>query len=260
LAVGDNRSELQIAAEPNSIANRQLAAKPNKPAVPGASLNEPISIGGQKLNPKDPKDAKLIAQLKAKGNIAEAFGDLPGAKPAAGNAVDPQITAVPKTIAISTAQRNSKYAQSFQNWVKQKLTTRESGTGATINMDEVLKRIPGIDQKLKTALTSVYTTRNDPATNQTAVENYLTIAATGFQQAAQQIRKENPERVATRAASPAAKKVDADPQTQQVLNAIGMADTGLDTLARIVKDRGETIKTKTGSNTVDRLLTAAGLI
>ena len=38
LAVGDNRSELQIAAEPNSIAQRQLATEPNKPAVAGAPL------------------------------------------------------------------------------------------------------------------------------------------------------------------------------------------------------------------------------
>lgn len=36
LAVGDNRSELQIAAEPNSIAQRQVAQEPNKAAIPGA--------------------------------------------------------------------------------------------------------------------------------------------------------------------------------------------------------------------------------
>jgi hypothetical protein len=134
LAVGDKRSELQIAAEPNSIANRQLATEPNKPAVPGAPLNEPISIGGQKLNPKDPKDAKLIAQLKAKGNLEEAFADLPGAKPAAGGAVDPKVTA---GVGKQGNPLSSAYITAFKKWADAKLATRESNTGETLTMKTV---------------------------------------------------------------------------------------------------------------------------
>jgi prephenate dehydratase len=120
--------------------------------------------------------------------------------------------------------------------------------------------LPDLGRSLNQALTSVYNTRNDPTQNQAAVENFLMAAATGFQQTAALIRKENPDAVAKSVTSTAKKRVGADPQTERVMQAIGMADSGLDTLADIVKQKGEKVTNKTGSNTIDRLLTAAGLI
>jgi hypothetical protein len=204
-------------------------------------------------------------------DLEEAFSDLPGAKPQAGGAVKPSVTApLPKYVAdkaqrqqqqkIATGQLSSQYAKSFQNWVNQRLSTRETNTGQTITLSTVLKRVPGIDQQLKTALQSVYTSRNDPAKLQAATEKYLTTAATGFQQAAAQVRQENPDAVAKSVTSKSKKRVEADPQTERIMQAIGMADSGLDTLADIVQQKGEKVTNKTGSNTIDRLLTAAGLI
>lgn len=48
------------------------AQSPMKVVKGGAATGtEPVSIGGQKLNPKDPKDAELIARARAAGAVAE---------------------------------------------------------------------------------------------------------------------------------------------------------------------------------------------
>lgn len=57
------------------------AAGPTAPAASpkmsvmrgGAGASEPISIGGQKLDPRNPKDAELIAKARAAGAVAESL-------------------------------------------------------------------------------------------------------------------------------------------------------------------------------------------
>jgi len=179
------------------------------------------------------------------------------ATPQAATAVNPRAKA---TVGKRGNPLTSAYITKFKEWVNQKLTTRETNTGETITLTTVLDRLPDLGRPINQSLTTVYNTRNDPTQNQAAVENFLMTAATGFQQTAALIRKENPDAVAKAATSTAKKRISADPQTERVVQAMGMADSGLDTLADIVKTRGERVTNKTGSNTIDRLLTAAGLI
>ena len=358
LAVGDKRSELQIAAEPNSIANRQLAKDPNKPAVPGevqsmddyakqnpknkyhdvtgemtpygkqqqadldqklkakyaadadkykqqsaqadadyadtvkmqqqndpanpaygmkiakdlqaqelakglnlakglqgkAPAEEPISIGGQKLNPKNPKDAKLIAQLKAKG-LQEAFSDLPGAKPAPGNAVDPKVT---KSVGKQGNPLTSAYITKFKQWSDGKLSTRESNTGEEINMDMVRKEMPELDRALNTALSQVYNTRRDPDANQQAVTAYLSQALSATQKIASKKRQENPKSQSRSNTNSAPGQMD--PQTAKLASAMGLAQTNLHKMKQVIDSQSEKVTQGTGSPTIDNLLVAAGLL
>ena len=258
LAVGDNRSELQIAAEPNSVAQRQLAKEPNKPAVPGAPIDEPVSIGGQKLNPKDPKQAVLIQKAQAaakKPPVSEAFSDLPGAKPQAGGAVDPRVT---KSVGKQGNPLTSAYITKFKDWSDSKLSTRESNTGQTINMDVVRKEMPELDRALNTALTQVYNTRQDANANQQAVTAYLSQALSATQKVAAKIRQDNPKSAARGNAKSAPGQMD--PNTAKLASAMGLAQTNLNKMKQVIDSQAEKVTQGTGSPTIDNLLVAAGLL
>ena len=259
LAVGDTRSELQIAAEPNSIANRQIDKEPNKPAVPGAPVdNEPVSIGGQKLNPKDPKQAALIAKAQAADNkppVTEAFNDLPGAKLAPGNDVDPKVTA---SVGKQGNPLTSAYVTKFKQWANGKLSTRESNTGQTINMDMVRKEMPELDRALNTALTQVFNTRRDPNANQQAVTAYLSQALSATQKVAAKIRQDNPKSAARANTKSAPGQMD--PNTAKLASAMGLAQTNLNKMKQVIDSQSEKVTQGTGSPTIDNLLVAAGLL
>ena len=259
LAVGDNRSELQIAAEPNSIANRQIDKEPTKVAVPGAPLgNEPVSIGGQKLNPKDPKQAALIAKAQAAANkppVSEAFSDLPGAKPTAGGAVNPNVT---KSVGKQGNPLTSAYITKFKQWSDGKLATRESNTGEEINMDVVKKEMPELDRALNTALTQVYATRQDPQANQQAVTAYLSQALSAIQKVATKKRQENP-RSAARGST---KSVPGhmDTETEKMARSMNLSQVNLNKMKQVIDGLGEKVTSSTGSPTLDNLLVASGLL
>jgi hypothetical protein len=226
---------------------------PSTPAgtTPPSAPEEPISIGGQKLNPKNPKDAKLIAQLKAKG-LQEAFADLPGTKPATGGAVNPAVT---KGVGKQGNPLTSAYITAFKKWAESKLSTRESNTGQEIGLEDIP---PELTRTLNTALTAVYNSRQDPKANAQAVTSYLTQATQAIQQVATKLRSENPK--STARASTKSMPGEMDPQTAKLASAMGLAQTNLNKMKQVVDSQSEKVLQGTGSPTIDNLLVAAGLL
>jgi hypothetical protein len=180
-------------ATPVPAANPTAATKPGvrMGKVPVAEPTaEPISIGGQKLNPKNPKDAELLAKLQ--GKLHEAFDDLPGDKPAPGGRVDPKVTA---PVPTATAPKNplaTAYSKAFQKWASDKLTTKERTTNQNIDLNYLFQHIPSSKRTLDQLTATVYNTRKDPNANTQAVTNYMTTAMKFIQQVASEIRKTAP--------------------------------------------------------------------
>lgn len=50
---------------------KQIAGAPAQPVTPAAPAAEPISVGGQTLDPKNPAHAKIIAAMQAQGKVEE---------------------------------------------------------------------------------------------------------------------------------------------------------------------------------------------
>lgn len=141
-------------ANPN---NPNLAANKPQPQATG-----PVSVGGQKLNPRNPQDAKVLAALKAQGKIAEASPGSPG-------------------VSASDAQVAQQYLAKFREWAAKTLATRDPNTYQNITLDQIEKD-PEIGQRLKQAQEQVVANRDDDTRLQQAVTEYVTTALAGVQQ------------------------------------------------------------------------------
>jgi hypothetical protein len=115
------------------------------------------------------------ADAKQRGVTNEAFADLPGAKPAAGGAVAPAVTAKPAGIKAPPPLQ-SRYAQNFKSWVTSKVADKSSGLGLTD-----VEKMPEMTRALNQALARVVTTQQNPNDNIAAVEQYLLIVGQAMQ-------------------------------------------------------------------------------
>lgn len=141
------------------VAAEKAAARTTKKTAPAATTPaQPISIGGQTLDPNNPKDAELIAKL----NLQEA------------------------------SPNSGYYLKTFSNWANQKLATPERTTGRQIDLDYLYQQIPSAKRTLDQLTKEVYNTRKDPQANTQAVTNYMTTAMKLIQQVAAEIRKTAP--------------------------------------------------------------------
>jgi hypothetical protein len=159
----------QFAPEP-TLATTQTKVSPTTPApttstvrtkypkapTPGA-ISEPIFLGGKKLDPKKPNDAKVIQALQTQGKLHEAATVGPVA---------------------------DQYRTAFVNWSDGQLATRVPETGATITMAQVRDKIPTLSTKLSASLDQVIQTQGTPQQAQ-AVEEYIKLAVAGVQALAQ---------------------------------------------------------------------------
>ena len=116
------------------------------------------------------------ADAKQRGVTNEAFSDLPGAKPAAGGAVAPSVTARPAGIKRPPPLQ-SRYAQNFKSWVTSKVADKSSGLGLAD-----VEKMPGMSRTLNQALAQVVTTQQNPNDNIAAVEQYLITVGQAMQQ------------------------------------------------------------------------------
>jgi hypothetical protein len=193
------------------------------PLKPGAP--QPISIGGQKLDPNDPKNASIIAKLRQQGAINEA--------------VSPD---------------EDQYADAFISWSDNHLKTPESTTGETIEMDDV-RELPGIDTELNTALEQIVNARGTPQQAQ-AVAKYFQVAVAGVQAVAQSIRNKNPQARTGSIASAAAVK----PVMQQRLRALGVTPAQMQQIGQMLRiNSGDKTFKRTNNPQVDALLMTLGM-
>ena len=173
-----------------SVASRSKVKLPKSPTVATVppKPEDLVSIGGQKLNPKDPKDAALLAKLKPQQSIQEAFADLPGGPAPAPATKSAQIAKykAAKGSAAGLAARNT-YRTAFLDWANKKISTKEQTTGTPIDIG-VINQDPKIKSQLDQQLNAIVSSQQDPAANQAAVESYLMTAITAMQNKAKEVR------------------------------------------------------------------------
>jgi len=206
----------QLTGTPSAVTTTPLKSQ---------TSNQPISIGGQKLDPNDPKNASIIAKLRQQGAINEA--------------VSPD---------------EDQYADAFISWSDDHLKTRESTTGETIEMDDV-RELPEIDTALNTALEQIVNTRGT-AQQAAAVAKYFQVAVAGVQAVAQSIRNKNPQARTGGIASAAAVK----PVMQQRLRAIGVTPAQMQQIGQMIRiNSGDKTFKRTNNPQVDALLMTLGM-
>lgn len=205
---------LQVVKSKQPLSRLKSAPTPIKPTgqyatkpAPGTTIDmepgaltvreqdEPIKIGDQPIDPKDPKYAQLMAKLPRRpatvtappsGFAGQNYTQDPntkqwykiGSQPPTGGKVSSQTTATPKT--ILTGNR----AKEFETWASQQLASTIPGTRVEIGLDKV-KQDPKVRQALNTALTQVIRSNNDPR----AVEQYFTTAMQAMQQLSAQLKQ-----------------------------------------------------------------------
>jgi hypothetical protein len=187
--------------------------------------NQPISIGGQKLDPNDPKNASTIAALRRAGAIEE-----------------------------SVSPDEDQYVDTFISWADEKLKTRESRTGETIEMNDV-RELPDISDALNPVLEQIVNTRGTPQ-QAAAVAKYFEIAVAGVQAVAQSIRNKDPSALTGGIASASSVK----PVMQQRLRALGVTPVQIQQIGQMLRiNSGDKTFKRTNNPQVDALLMTLGM-
>jgi hypothetical protein len=152
-----------VAAAANVMAKQKAATKPTTripygqaPAA-GTIAEPPIFLGGKKLDPKKPNDAKILQTLQKQGKLQEA---------------------------VTTGPAADQYRAAFTKWADGQFATRVQETGTTVTMDAVRKAFPDLDTELRSALDKIVSTKGTPQQAR-AVEEYAKLAVAGVQAVAQ---------------------------------------------------------------------------
>jgi hypothetical protein len=151
----DKYKEVQNNPEVLKYIQRVMAgwkqAEPKQPATPPIQeAGEPnIMIGSEVIKPTDPRYAKFAQAAK------------------------------PTTPNTATPPADDPYTKAFLDWSSQQLMSRDSVTGETITVDKV-NELPGLKQKLSTALGLIAQTRGTPQQTKN-IEEYLKLAVAGVQ-------------------------------------------------------------------------------
>ena len=190
-------------------------------------------------------DPKTIATLDRAMDAAGRLEPIPEAEQ-----VSPGGIVIPAGSKTATATRDtSGYDKKFVDWANKKLASKESSTGAGIDLNTVMKD-PEIAADLRSSLKSVVASQNNPQTLKQTVTDFFVKAMKGMQQAAQKIRGSNAPAATT------ASQVDTVElnKGQQLAKNIGLDLNKLKQLAGIEATRA------TGNPAIDSILTAAGVI
>jgi hypothetical protein len=212
------------ASQWSNVAKNIPVVQPQASAAAPASttLSQPITIGGQQLDPNNPADAKIIAQLRAQGQITEQ----------------------------QAAQQNpTAYRAAFVSWADQVIerTTRQSGAIARI------KQMPDWADLFKRAADAVVSSADSPQQNLQAVQEYMTVA-TAAARAANQSDTTSVSRAGVASGLN-------DPRADALARTLGIDATDVTKLNAFLRRNNETINPQgTGSESLDALLKAAKLL
>ena len=217
----------QLTGTPSSVPSSVPSTPLNTPTAVNKTptANQTIRVGGQKIDPNDPKNATTIAALRRQGAINET--------------VSPD---------------EDQYADAFISWADEKLKTRESNTGETIEMNDV-RELPGISDALNPVLEQIVNTRGTPQ-QAAAVAKYFEIAVAGVQAVAQSIRNKNPSALSGGIASAAAVK----PVMQQRLRALGLTPAQIQQIGQMLRvNSGDKTFKRTNNPQIDAFLMTLGM-
>lgn len=206
----------------------QPVAKPTAQTAKPAEPEEPMYIGSRKLDPKNPKDAELIAQAKAK-DLKEA------------------VDLTPEQI-----------AQQFQTWSDQQLNTH-SKSGTAITMDQVRNSSIGPKMPLTQLLNKLAQaqSRGDQRQFDELFKQYMNVAAAGIRMLTQQANQASPQATTSQAqqltTAPGATDI------RQQLQTAGISNRQLLKLGELVMAANNGQVRSTGNPAVDDVLRNMGI-
>jgi hypothetical protein len=156
----------------------------------------------------------------------------------AGAATEEPITEATTTPDLSAADLSAQYTRAFQEWASQQLSTKETNTGQAIDASAFTTALSNNLKKVEDA----YKANNTMLLDQ-AVKEYLLAQVTMVQSKAKEIRDAY---------------IASLRRGERTLTP-GISKDQLEKLSQTVQTRGEVVR-PTGSDTVDDLLRAGGLI
>jgi hypothetical protein len=203
-----------------------------------APASEPVFIGGKRLDPKNPNDAKVLAAIQKQG-IKEApeYTTPGGIVVPAGS----KSAKVAPTVATTTTASppSTDYAEKFKKWSDEKLASKVDGVYNTfVTMDEVRHSIPELTKKLDAALQKINSTQNTPL-HIAAIQEYLKLASAGVQAVGQQKRyKAVQQRYKPGETSDATNQLGLTDRQAQGIKALAQTPAGKAQVMQFLKDLG----------------------
>ena len=219
LAQGWAQEAKNIKAPPASTAANQSVQ--NTPTSTTDTSTQSATVGGKRLDPNNPKDAQVLAALKAQGKLEE----------------------------VATTQ-SDPYQEAFVQWSDAQLASKDPVTYQAITMKDVRAKFPDLKGELDRALQAVVSARDTPQST-AAIAQYLELAVAGVQARSQEIKNKAPE-VATQALSGAQAKLG---NVQQTLRTVGVNPGALSAFGSKAKSKNVVT---TGNDEADALLKQAG--
>ena len=245
LAQGWAQEAKKIQTPPASTAANQSTQ--TAPASDAGTSAQPVMLGGKRLDPKNPNDAKVLAAMQAQGKLEEAPLDLKGnlGQRRAARAAQRNPGAAP----VNTTQVDP-YQATFVQWSDAQLASKDPVTYQAITMKDVRAKFPELKAELDRALQAVVSARDTPQ-SAAAIAQYLELAVAGVQARSQEIKNKAPE-VATQALSGAQAKLGG---VQQTLSDVGVNPRALSAFGSKAKSKNVVT---TGNDEADALLKQAG--
>ncbi len=219
LARGWAQEAKNIKTPPASTATNQSAQ--NTPTSTTDTSTQSATVGGKRLDPNNPKDAQVLAALKAQGKLEE----------------------------VATTQ-SDPYQEAFVQWSDAQLASKDPVTYRAITMKDVRAEFPELKAKLDQALQAVVSARDTPQ-SAAAIAQYLELAVAGVQAQSQEIKNQAP-KVALNALSGAQAKLGS---VQKTLSDVGVNPGALSAFGSKAKSRNVVT---TGNDEADALLKQAG--
>jgi hypothetical protein len=246
LAQGWAQEAKKIQPSPAPTAPNQ--STPSTPTSTASTPTQPVMLGGKRLDPKNPKDAQVLAAMRAQGKLEEApLGNLGQRAAAARVARTAQRN--PGSVATNTTQTDP-YQEAFVRWSDAQLASRDPVTYQAITMDTVRAKSPELKAELDRALQAVVSARDTPQ-SAAAIAQYLELAVAGVQARSQELKNKAPE-VATQALSGAQANLGS---VQQTLSQVGVNPRALSAFGNKAKSKNVVT---TGNAEADALLKQAG--
>ena len=225
--------------------------QPIKPGSTASTPTQPVMLGGKRLDPRNPNDAKVLNAMQAQGKLQEApqeYTTPAGIVVPGGTKTDNTPPATPTSPAANIAQTD-QYQKSFVEWSDARLASKDPVTYQAITMDDV-RALPGLGAELAKALQAVVSARDTPQ-SAAAIAQYLELAVAGVQAKSQELKNKAPE-VATRALSGAQANLGS---VQQILSQVGVNPRALSAFGSKAKSKNVVT---TGNDEADALLKQAG--
>jgi len=245
LAQGWAQEAKKIQTPPASTAANQSTQ--TAPASGTGTSAQPVMLGGKRLDPKNPNDAKVLAAMQAQGKLEEAPLDLKGNL---GQQRAAKVAQRNPAAAPANTTQVDPYQAAFVQWSDAQLASKDPVTYQAITMKDVRAKFPDLKGELDRALQAVVSARDTPQST-AAIAQYLELAVAGVQARSQEIKNKAPE-VAINALSNAQANLGS---VQQTLSKVGVNPRALSAFGS--KAKSKNIVT-TGNDEADALLKQAG--